>query len=283
MDISSLLQAIEQRLARLERQVNGQLLGNNPSTNYKQVLYQGGGQAGWFQLTNNGVNTIINNATDNTTTPPVQLSLQSQTVGGTSYAGVGPTEFILADSTTPAVVAILYNNTGVGHLELDSLSSTAQVTSDNVTTTWTGTGTHTPTLTATATQIQFLQRLVGGSATFTFQHISFDDGVGDVTTIQASGSTIVAPVITGGISISGGLTVSTGNFAVTLGTISGAHLQNLGTTDSPTFNDLAITGYASLATELASLQSQINALSAAKADHGTYAGTVTGATCSTTI
>ena len=67
--------------------------------------------------------------------------------------------------------------------------------------------------------------------------------------------------------------------------LAGTHAQNVGTGDSPTFVDLDITGgagYASLATELASLQAQIttisNGLTALKSDYDAHehtAGTLT--------
>lgn len=59
------------------------------------------------------------------------------------------------------------------------------------------------------------------------------------------------------------------------GNLSGAHAQNVGTGDTPTFVDIVLTGYASLDAELASLQSQITTLQTDYDAHAHGAGSLT--------
>lgn len=294
MGTNSVLAIVQQQLAKLSRQVNGQLLGNDPSTNYRQLLQLGGNTSGWFQLTNNGVNTIINNATTagevGGTPVPQPSSLQSVDIASGDSAVVGPTTFMLVDGTTNNVIAALFNNTETGALVLQpgSISATNSLTATSLPElTLVGTGTNRGTADLTELQLEFTQRLITGSAILKRQGLTVV-GILATSTFLSTGSTIDSPTFTGTaafsgtITLNGGATIPVGQTLTINGSMAGTHGQNVGTGDSPTFSDLT-TAAGDLNTILASLQSQINALvtsvnnlSTNKADHGTYSGGVTG-------
>lgn len=274
MGTNSALSVLQQQVARLARQLNGQVLGNDPSTNYRQTLQLGGNTSGWFQLTNNSVNTIINNATTagevGGTPVPQPSSLQSVDITSGDSAVVGPTTFMLVDGTTNNILAALINNAEVGQLLLQpgSTSSTASLFADSTPQmTLVGTGTNRGTAALTSLQLEFTKRLITGSAILALAGLTVVGAVA-TSTFLSTGSTIDSPTFTGVATFSG--------------TFTGTHIQNVGTGDSPTFVDIT-TSAGDLNTILASLQSQINALGARLSvahthGAGSYKDSVTSAT-----
>lgn len=62
--LQSRVDKLESQLKTSSSQLSMQLLGNNPSTNFRNLLSSGTTVGGWFGLTNNGVTVNINGATN---------------------------------------------------------------------------------------------------------------------------------------------------------------------------------------------------------------------------
>jgi hypothetical protein len=217
---------------------------NNPVLNGYRIVENVNSGAGTFTLTNLQGNPI-NTSTPETGTVTSQryyAGLLAQSLAlGGSWAGYRLRFF--ADGT------LKINNASID-------SSTITNSTINVTSFTSTAGTAPNVLTLTIT-----------NGILTISGTGTEAGHGTITI----DGLLTAGAVT--VSGSGALTLGTGNFT-------GTHAQNVGTGDSPTFADVTL-GVTDVSATLTSLQSQINALSSGKANHGSYSviggggGTVT--------
>lgn len=111
-------------LQRLVMSIRQQLLGNDPSSQYRKILTAGGSVAGWFALTNNGVTININGATNPITGQSEGVLVTDNTTN--EYSTLTPTDLIFVGPNSAAGACIdLGQTSGVGFLTLTHVIGTA--------------------------------------------------------------------------------------------------------------------------------------------------------------
>lgn len=114
-----------------------QLMSNNPSSQWKNTLQVGGSVSGWFQLTNNGVSTTINN---NFGAPgfPQALAAVDISIPNGGVTALGPYNFIQQfynAATHNYDIAVSINDVaggGVANFTNQALGGTNVITIDSL-------------------------------------------------------------------------------------------------------------------------------------------------------